>query len=159
MIKNGKGSLYGIQINKRTEEHEKRGGPNKETALLSINEIHEILGHPCVEITKATAAKLELKGTGEMSKCEHYDIGKMRKQNISKKPLARADIPGERVYMDISSIKYRSAGGSKFWVLFVDDFSNFLFGTYMKKKSDLKDEGIKLINMIRNNYDVTIKII
>ena len=159
VIKNGRGSLYGIQIEKRSEEHDKRSGSNKEIAFLSMNEVHERLGHPCTEITKATAWKLKLNATGEMSKCEHCDIGKMRKKNINKKPLTRADTPGNRVYMDIGSIKYRSAGGSKFWVLFVDDFSDYLFGTYMKKKSDLKDEGVKLLNKIMNDYDVTIKII
>ena len=59
--------------------------------------------------------------------------------------------------MDISSIKYPSAGGAKYWVLFVDDYSDFLFGTYMKNKSDLAHEGVRLINKIKNDYGVAIK--
>ena len=59
--------------------------------------------------------------------------------------------------MDISSIKYPSAGGAKYWVLFVDDYSDFLFGMYMKNKSDLVDEGIKLIKKIKNDHGVAIK--
>ena len=149
-IKNGKGTLYGIQINQKKND----------SALLTMNELHEQLGHPSAEITKATAQKLQLKLTDhKMKKCEHCDIGKIKKKNINKKPLDRAKEPGERVYMDISSIKYSSAGGSKFWVLFVDDFSDFLFGTYMKKKSDLAAEGIKLIKKMRNNFGVIIKTI
>ena len=92
-----------------------------------------------------------------MEKCEHCDIAKMKKRNISKKPLSRVTEPGERVYMDISSIKYPSAGGARYWVLFVDDYSDFLFGMYMKNKSDLVDEGIKLIKKIKNDHGVAIK--
>ena len=59
--------------------------------------------------------------------------------------------------MDISSIQYPSAGGSRFWALFADDCSDFLFGIHMKKKSDLTLEEINLIKTITNNYQVTIK--
>ena len=123
-IKNGKGNLYGIQIEERKSN---KKITSKETGLLSLNELHEKLGHPSTEITKATANKLNLRiAENEMEKCEHCDIAKMRKKNISKKPLNRVAEPGERVYMDISSIKYPSAGGAKYWVLFVDDYSDFL---------------------------------
>ena len=158
-IKNGKGNLYGIQISDRTSNVEKDYTSN-DTALLSMNKLHERLGHPNAEITKATATKLSVKTSDiAMTKCEHCDIAKMKKKNVSKKPLNKAHRPGDRVYMDISSIKYPSAGGSKFWILFVDDYSEFLFGTYMKRKSDLATEGIKLMKTIMNNSGVTIKVI
>ena len=155
-IKNGKGNLYGIQIVERNCDKI----TSKETTLLSMNDLHEKLGHPSADITKATATKLNMNiNEDKMEKCEYCDIGKMRKKNISKKPLKRVAIAGERVYMDISSIKYPSAGGAKYWVLFVDDYSDFLFGTYMKNKSDLAHEGVKLINKIKNDYGVVIKTI
>ena len=155
-IKNGKGNLYGIQIVERNCDKT----PSKETTLLSMNDLHEKLGHPSADITKATATKLKLNmNEDKMEKCEYCDIGKMRKKNICKKPLKRVAIAGERVYMDISYIKYPSAGGAKYWVLFVDDYSDFLFGTYMKNKSDLAHEGVKLINKIKNDYGVVIKTI
>ena len=59
--------------------------------------------------------------------------------------------------MDMSSIRYASAGGANFWGLFVDDSTDFLFGMYLKRKSDLATEGMKLIKSIENNYQVTIK--
>ena len=103
------------------------------------------------------ANKMKLKINDQMKICEHCDMGKMKKKNISKTTLERAEKPGERVYMDISSIKYTSAGGAKFWGLFVDDSTDFLFGIYLKKKLDLATEGMKLIKSIENNYQVTIK--
>ena len=146
-IKSGKGNLYGIQIINKM----------KDKAYLSMNRIHEMLGHPSEEITKATANKMKFHVNEKMKKCEHCDIAKMKKKNMNKTTLERAEKPGDRLFMDISSIKYPSAGGAKFWALFVDDSSDFLFGIYMKRKSDLRTEGIKLLNTIANNFQIKIK--
>ena len=67
--------IYGIRI-----IDIKNNKNNK--AYLSINEIHEMLGHPSKEITKATACKLNLKPTGKMVQCVHCDVGKMKKKRI-----------------------------------------------------------------------------
>jgi hypothetical protein len=47
-------------------------------------------------------------------------------------------MPGERLYVDISSIKERSFSGAKFWALIVDDYSDYCWSFVMKNKSDLK---------------------
>ena len=44
--------------------------------------------------------------------------------------------------------------GAKFWGLFVDDSSDFLFGICLKKKLDLATEEMKLIKSIES---ITIK--
>ena len=105
--------------------------------LKMNNEIHEMLGHPSEKITKATACKLNIKSTRKMMRCGHCDVEKMKQKNISKQQLERADEKGDMLFMDISSIKYASAGGAKYWALFVDDSTDYVFGIYMKKKSCL----------------------
>ena len=146
-IKSRKVNLYAIKIvnNKAAE-----------TSFFSMDQVHEMLGHPSEEITKATARKLNIKTSEKMTKCEHCDVAKMKKRNISKSKLDRAEKAGERIFLDISSIQYPSAGGSRFWGLFLDDYSDFLFGVYMRRKSDLAPEGIKLIKTIENNYRINI---
>jgi hypothetical protein len=47
-------------------------------------------------------------------------------------------LPGERLYVDISSIKERSFGGAKFWALIVDDYTDFCWSFVMNHKSDIK---------------------
>ena len=74
-----------------------------------------MLGHSSEDITKATADKMKINITEKMKRCEHCDIAKMKKKNIGKTTLEQAEKPGDRVFMDTSSIKYPSAGGSKFW--------------------------------------------
>jgi hypothetical protein len=57
---------------------------------------------------------------------------------VNKNWLASSNMPGERLYVDISSIKERSIGGANFWALIVDDFTDYCWSFALKKKSDLK---------------------
>jgi transposase InsO family protein len=63
-------------------------------------------------------------------------------------------LPGERLYINISSIKERSFGVAKFWALIVDDYSDYCWSFVMKNKSDLKTriktllKDLKIANQI-----------
>ena len=81
----------------------------------------------------------------------------MKQKNVQNKTLEQAENPGNRIYLDISTIKYPSAGGARFWALFVHDHSDFVFGKFMKHKADLSIQGIKAINTVFNNYRVKIE--
>jgi hypothetical protein len=59
-------------------------------------------------------------------------------EKVKKQWLGTSNLPGERLYIDISSIKERSFGGAKFWALIVDDYSDYCWSFVMKNKSDLK---------------------
>jgi transposase InsO family protein len=76
--------------------------------------------------------------TGQFEVCEDYAIAKARQKNINKVWSGSSNIPGERLYADISSIQERSFGGSKFWALVVDDFTDYCWSFVLKNKSDLK---------------------
>ena len=87
--------------------------------------LYQRLGHPSEDITRATGLKLGLKMKGTMRDCEGCGLDKMRQKNVSKEQVRAKNI-GERMFVDISSIKHKSAGGAKFWALFMDDCSGFL---------------------------------
>jgi glycosylphosphatidylinositol transamidase (GPIT) subunit GPI8 len=64
-------------------------------------------------------------------------------------------IIGERLYVDIGSVKGTSFGGSKFWVLIIDNFSSYCWSFFFKKKDKLKDKIVKLIKELkRENIQV-----
>jgi hypothetical protein len=71
-------------------------------------------------------------------------------------------VPGERIYQDINSIRDESYGGSRFWVLLVDDYTDYCCSILLKHKSGLKSKvmtlltnlkitGINVKNIRRNN--------
>ncbi len=120
--------------------------------------LHQLLGHPSEEITRATGLKLGLQIKGAMNHCEGCGLGKMRQKNINKEQVPRGKEVGDRMSMDISSIKYKRAGGAKYWALFMDDNSGFLINRFLKQKSDLAKEGSMLMRRPKHQHGINIKI-
>jgi hypothetical protein len=58
-------------------------------------------------------------------------------------------VSGERVYLDISSIRDESNGSSCFWALLVDDYSDYCWSIFLKNKSDLKSKIMTLLNDLK----------
>ena len=56
--------------------------------------------------------------------------------------------PGERIYFNISSIKYKSFGGSKFWLLFVDECTGFKMSYFLNSKSKMTTKGLEYIHFL-----------
>jgi hypothetical protein len=78
------------------------------------------------------------KSSGSFDTCEQFAIAKARQKNVNKNWLGSSNLPGEHLYVNISSIKERSFGGAKFWSLLVDDYTDFCWSFVMKNKLDIK---------------------
>ena len=73
-------------------------------------------------------------------------LTKLRKKNLKKVSENKESVVGGRVYFDTSSIRHPSAGGAKFWVLFVDEATGYKRSYFMKKKSEMRQIGEKYLN-------------
>jgi hypothetical protein len=49
----------------------------------------------------------------------------------------KKNVPGEQLYIDVSSIMESSFGGAKFWALIVDNCPDY-FWSFVLNKSDMK---------------------
>ena len=121
-IKSGKGVLFGIKISTNSSYKDKK----QPQRVSDIMKYHEHLGHASEAMTRSTASRMNVKLKGNFTYCDGCSQGKMRQKNISKKKIKQSEIPGERLFLDISSIKYTSLGGARFWVLMMDDCSGYL---------------------------------
>jgi hypothetical protein len=75
-----------------------------------------------------------VKSSGNFNTCEQCFIAKAQQENVNKNCLGSSNLPGERLYVNISSIKDRSIDGAKFWVLIVDDYTDYCWSFVLKKK-------------------------
>ena len=83
-----------------------------------------------------TTNYLCIQTTGKLNPCEHCARGKIRQANIPKiSKYQQAKIPGERIFIDISSMIDPSAGGKKDWLLIVDEATDYTQSFFLKKKS------------------------
>ena len=133
--------LFGIKITTNSRNKEIMKQPQR---VFEIKKYHEHLGHTSEAMTRSTASRMNVKLKGTLTYCNGYSQGKMCQKNISKKKIKQSEIPGERLFLDISSIKYTSLGGARFWVLIMDDCSGFFTSFFLKKKSHLKEKGVMM---------------
>jgi hypothetical protein len=59
---------------------------------------------------------------------------KSEKKNISKVSTGSSNVPGERICVDISSIKDESFGGAKFWALNLNVCTDYCWSYFVKSK-------------------------
>jgi hypothetical protein len=92
---------------------------------VNVNKFHEMIGHCGLDRLKKTVQVHGLKLKGDFKVREDCVVAKARQKNLNKDRKGGIQVSGERIYLDISSIRDESYGVSCFWVLLVDDYSDF----------------------------------
>ena len=149
------GYLIGINIIPRTtatnlamfDKHKK----------IDVNYLHRQLGHAGEALIRSTAKVFNWSLKNTFHKCEDCATAKARQKNIGHSASNKSKTIGERLCIDISSVKERSFGGSKFWNLVVDEASDMKWSLFLKQKSDLGQRMISLLLEIHNKDKITIK--
>ena len=86
---------------------------------------------------------------GKMTTCADCLLAKSRQKDVSKKPTTRSGEPGTRLMLDTTGVRARSIGGRKFWLVVMDDKSDFLWSYFMLRKSDQVDIVIQLLKALK----------
>ena len=85
-------------------------------------------------------------------KCEDCSLTKAKRKNTSRDSGPKSTIPGERICFDISSVPKKIYGGSKFWLLIVDQCTDMNWSYFLKRKSYLATTMIKFIKDLQANH-------
>ena len=72
---------------------------------------HRVTGHAGHHLMDATAKYYKVNLTGKVNNCLSCSLEKIRQKNIPKKNEDKSKNPGERMYLDISSMRKPSMGG------------------------------------------------
>ena len=117
------------------------------------------MGHASETYLRWTAKNMDIILTGEKLPCQGCAEGKLKQKAVSKVPIEESSKPGERFGMDISSSSSVSMGGNKYWALWIDYGSNYVWSIFLKEKSDLVEKGLIFIKeRIKEFNNNTIKI-
>jgi hypothetical protein len=119
---------------------------------INVNKCHEMIGHCGVDCLKKTAQVHGLKLKGNFKVRKDCSFAKARHKNLNKDWKGGSQVPGERFYLDISSIRdesYGGYGGSCFWVLLVDDYTGYCWSIFLKHKSDLNSKVMTLLTNLK----------
>ena len=154
-LKTTSGFVSGCEVVSRTTSSK---GEILLTSLLEkgrevhIQDFHNIMGHPSIDTTEKTATTYGITLIGQPQPCEECALAKSKQANVSKETDIKSNTPGERLFIDISSIQQQSYGGSKFWCLVVDDCTDMCFSFFLKQKSDQVPLLVDFFKDIRAKY-------
>jgi hypothetical protein len=72
---------------------------------IDVNKFHEMIGHCGVDRLKKITNIHVLKVKGEFKVCEECKLAKAKQKDVNKDWKGGIQVPRERVYLDLSSIK------------------------------------------------------
>ena len=120
------------KINKKQQEKPKR--------YIDINLMHRIYGHASEAALRETAKQYNWKVTGHFEACKFCGMSNVTKADVSKTTESRSKIPGERIFIDTTSVTdHKSLGGGQYWLAVMDDATSMKWSHILKEKSEVPD--------------------
>ena len=124
---------------------------------IKLKALHHRLSHAAMESVKATAKHFGWQTTGDLDKCVACATAKAKRKKLNRELQEKSKIPGERLFLDISSVKAQSIGGAKFWLLVQDNATDMCWSFLIKEKSDLSQSVMNLLLDLRLKQNIRVK--
>ena len=118
-----------------------------------------VTGHAGHHLMDSTAKYYKVNLTGKVNNCLSCSLEKIRQKNIPKKKEDNSENPGERMYLDISSMRKPCMGGRQHWVMLVDEPTKYKKSFFLKKKDEEVEPIIDWINALKARHKIQVKII
>ena len=100
---------------------------------------HKVTGHAGHHLTDSTAKYYKVDLSGKVNNCLSCSLEKIRQKNIPKKNEDKSSNPGERMYLDISSMRKPNMGGRQQWVMLVDEATKYKKSSFLKRRESKLD--------------------
>ncbi|XP_059623068.1 uncharacterized protein LOC132266233 [Cornus florida] len=89
--------------------------------------------------------------------CKAYQQGKQTKVSFHSKEINSSKAL-DLIYMDLCGpTRTTSIGGSKYFMILIDDFSRMVWVYFLKEKSEAITHFIKFVNLVENERSCTVK--
>jgi hypothetical protein len=128
--------------------------------IMDFDKLHIVMGHPHNVTLKDTAKANNIQLTGvHHNPCSHCAKAKTRMKRIPKEAHDHATLKAERLMIDLSWIKVEKIAKNQYWLLVMDEYTNFLCSFFLEHKDDQIQIVIKLIKSLQNETNVKVKYI
>jgi len=124
-----------------------------------INKLHCKLSNVPKDAVQGMARFYDWMLKNKFKNCGDCALAKFGQKNLNKEPQEWSEMPGEHLFIDISLIKEKGYGNSKFWLLGLNDATNFCWSFFLKTKDETSKTMISLIKELQAKEDKFIKFI
>jgi transposase InsO family protein len=132
--------------------------PSTTYLTLTYDAYHSMLGHPNAQVVRQTAKHHNVTLTNLHNRpCRHCLEAKLRMKNIPKDSSSRATAPGQRLFFDVSHIKTASFAANRFWLLVMDDYTNFIWSFFLTNKSHISSTLLPFLRQLQPQRELTVK--
>jgi hypothetical protein len=108
------------------------------------------MGHVNERFLRETARYYGIPLYGTLDPCVHCSLANIRHSPIPKKQQSiRHFKPMEKFYIDVSKFAHPSIAGSKYWLLIVDDATDFTWSFFLKDKSE---STIQMLSFLKHQF-------
>jgi hypothetical protein len=153
-----KGVIIGVEMVARTPDVSNvASAPFASGKTIDVNMLHKAIGHPREDTTRKTAAHYNLKLKNKLEPCLDCAEGKSQQKDVNKTSKVSSDVPGEHLMIDISSIKKKSFGSKKFWLLVLNDCADKAWSFFLRHKDDQVEVLVEHINELKSKYGKVVK--
>ena len=116
---------------------------------------HRVTGHAGHHLMYVTAKYYKVDLTGKVNSCLSCSLEKIRQKNIPKKNEDKSKNPGERMYLDISSMRKPNMGGRQ---MLGDEATKYKKSFFLKKKNEQVEPIIDWIKALKARNKIQVKI-
>jgi hypothetical protein len=155
-----KGVIIGVEMVARTPDMSNvASAPFASGKTVDVNVLHKAIGHPSEDTTRKTVAHYNLRLKNKLEPCSDCAKGKSQQKDVNKTSEVSSDVPGERLMINISSVKKKSYGGKMFWLLVLDNCTDKAWSFFLKHKDDQVEVVIEHIKELNSKYGKVVKYI
>ena len=124
---------------------------------MTKKSFHQKTGHTAHAYLQDTAKYYGIESSGTFPNCVSCSIEKIRQKNILKENANKSTIPGDQMYLDISSMTQVSSGGNKHWALMVDEATRYKKRLFLKNKNDQIEVIMDWLKELKNKYKISVQ--
>ena len=118
---------------------------------------HQKSRHTANAYLQDTANYYGIELSGTFPNCVSCSIEKVSQSNIPKENTNKSTIPGDLMYLDISSMTQVSSGGNKHWALMVEEATRYKKSFFLEKKNDEIEVMIDWLKELKNKYKIKVQ--
>lgn len=152
-----RGNMFEMQI-KVIEPDFDKSMLSVATKSNSLRVWHERLGHQNIAHVKKFLRSNDIDFVQENFDCDGCAYGKLHRLSFNQR-LEKSTRCGEIIHSDVCGyMEEDSFGGSKYYVIFKDDFSHYRFIYFLKNKSEVIDKFKAVVKIAEKQFGHPVKV-
>jgi hypothetical protein len=126
---------------------------------IKTKDLHKLLAHVGEDCARQMAKFYGWEVVGKFDPCAFCTTAKARQNNLNRHANNHSTVPGERLFIDISSVKGMSYSNSKYWLLILDNCSDVVKSQFLTAKSHTAKTMVPFIQDLKAKHKITVKYI